>query len=177
MTEKVQLLFGQRCVPSPVAHNAVLEGFAVHVAQLDLQESHPCVGILADAHLVSDVFATDVVFQAVSFWGVEVQVVVNRRNLISDGKNTVFAQALNEVFQPCHGHDILGVKAVHQRHGVNGLKPEGASALQKLMELRRQIAGLMWFALEATVKVQRAMKGVRCPGIFGWRKKCIQYTI
>jgi hypothetical protein len=74
-----------------------------------------------------------------------------------DGKNTVFAQVLDEVFQPCQRHHVLGVEAVHQRHGVNGLQSKGTSALKKLMELRRQIAGLMWVARGAAVKVQRAL--------------------
>ena len=81
----------------PLAYDAVLEGFAVHIAQLDLQKSHAGVGVLANAHFVPDVFAADVVFQAGSFWGVEVQVVVDRRDLILDGKDTVLAQLLDEV--------------------------------------------------------------------------------
>ena len=76
--EEVDLFLVQRGVPRPVAYNAVLEGLAVHVAQLDLQESHAGVGVLANAHLVSDVFAADVVFQAGPFRRVEVQVVVDR---------------------------------------------------------------------------------------------------
>jgi hypothetical protein len=135
-----------------VADHALLGGFAIDISPLDFEKGHTRVLVMTDSNLESRRPSSDVVFQTLSVYGVEIQVVVPRLHMALDAQNLVFSQILNDRLQPCFGHHKFGVVPVHERHTFDGIQTDGLSLVEQVGEIQNKNVG---FRTAGLLKMRR----------------------